>query len=80
MTTLQGRLERLADDLVIGYHRPHTYPEALLKQAADTLDQATQIIERLALRLPIGDHATIEARRFLDGLNAGDKPPQVGLD
>ena len=38
--------------------------------AADTLDKAAQIIERLAMRLPVGDHATIEARRFLDGLNA----------
>lgn len=39
------------------------YAELLRTRSAD-------IIERLALRLPVGDHAVIEARRFLDGLNA----------
>jgi len=58
MTTLQDRLRACPE-------RSRTTEEA-----ADTLDKAAQIIERLTMRLPVGDHATIEARRFLDGLNA----------
>ena len=50
-----------------------THTRALMDSAADTIEKATQIIERLVLRLPVGDHATIEARRFLDEVNAGDK-------
>lgn len=62
MTTLQDRLRNQSINV--------QYTELLMHEAADTIDQATQIIESLVLRLPVGDHATIEARRFLDGLNA----------
>ena len=62
MTTLQDRLRNQSINV--------QYTELLMHEAADTIDQATQIIERLVLRLPVGDNATIEARRFLDGLNA----------
>lgn len=63
MTTLQDRLRDQPFNV--------QYDEFnLMHEAADTLDKATQIIERLVLRLPVGDHATIEARRFLDGFNA----------
>lgn len=68
MTTLQDRLEHLAGDLVIKYIRPETYPEVLLKQAVDTLDQAEQIIQRLLLRVQVGDSAAIEAKKFLERL------------
>ena len=61
MTTLQDRLRDA---------HATTHTRVLMDGAADTLDKAAQIIERLAMRLPVGDHATIEARRFLDGHNA----------
>ncbi len=63
MTTLQDRLRDQSFNV--------QYDEFnLMHEAADTLDKATQIIERLTMRLPVGDHATIEARRFLGELNA----------
>lgn len=71
MTTLQDRLRDA---------HATTHTRVLMDGAADTLDKAAQIIERLAMRLPVGDHATIEARRFLDGLNAAISGAQHPID
>ena len=62
MTPIQDRLRDPSTRGTVG----EWYDRA---EAAGTIDKAEQIIQRLLLRVQIGDSAAIEARKFLNDLN-----------